>query len=164
MSDTKSTLSSLAELIVPLLSTVFAIYYLITIQDIPFLAQMYGGGISFLLMFLCAAITLRIVTRIVKTRGVAEKATLSGVTATIRQYKKTISLVVGIALFIGLLPYLGYPIISFLFVALATYILGVKKVSQALLIALGVTVVGYFLFVVFLQVRIPLGPLRYLGI
>lgn len=164
MSNTKSTLSSLAELFVPLLSTAFAIYYLITIQGIPFLAQMYGGGISFLLILLSAAVTLRVVIRIIRSRGVAEKATISGVVATARHYKKMISLVVGIALFIGLLPYLGYPIISFLFIALATYILGVKKISRTLLIALGVTVVGYILFIVFLQVRIPLGPIRYLGL
>lgn len=164
MSNTKSTLASLAELVVPALATVFAIYYLITIQDIPFLAQMYGGGISFLLMFLCAVVTVRVVVRIIRSKGVAEKASFSGVVKTVRTYKKTIGLIVGIALYIILLPYLGYPLVSFLFVAGIAYMLGVKKIPQVLLIALGVTVIGYLLFIVFLQVRIPTGPLRYLGL
>ncbi len=164
MSNTKSTLASLAELVVPVLATVFSFYYLYTIQDIPFLAQMYGGGISFFLVFLCLVVTLRVVVRIVRSRGEAEPATFGEIIQAGRYYSKAIALVLGMALYIGLMPYLGYPLLSFLFVAGATYILGVKSIPRSLLISLAVTVAGYVLFIVFLQVRLPIGPLRYLGL
>jgi hypothetical protein len=164
MSNTKSTLSSLAELVVPLLSVIFSLYYLSTIQDIPFLAQMYGGGISFFLIFLSIVVSIRIILQILKARGEAEPASLAGIRSAGRFYWKAIALVIGMAFYIGLMPYLGYPLLSFLFIAAATYVLGVKDIPRALLISLGVTVAGYLLFIVFLQVRLPLGPVRYLGL
>jgi hypothetical protein len=152
----------MTELVVPILSVIFSLYYLYTIQDIPFLAQMYGGGISFFLIFLSIVVSTRIIVRIVKARSEAAPPTFAEVKKAGRFYYKAIALALGMALYIGLMPYLGYVILSFLFVTAATWILGVKSIPRAMLMALGVTVAGYLLFIVFLQVRLPLGPVQFL--
>jgi len=162
MSNTKSTLASLTELVVPILSVVFSLYYLSTIQDIPFLAQMYGGGISFFLIFLSLVVSIKILIRIMKARSEAAPPTFAEVKRAGRFYWKAIALALGMALYIGLMPYVGYPLLSFLFVTAATWVLGVKSVPRAMLMALGVTVAGYLLFIVFLQVRLPMGPVEFL--
>ncbi|MFP4153311.1 MAG: tripartite tricarboxylate transporter TctB family protein [Alkalispirochaeta sp.] len=164
MSNTKSTLASLTELVVPILSVVFSLYYLFTIQDIPFLAQMYGGGISFLLIFLSLVVSIRILVRIMKARQEAAPPSFAEVTRAGRFYSKAIILAIGMAFYIGLMPYVGYPVLSFLFVTAATWVLGVKNVPRAMLMALGVTIAGYLLFIVFLQVRLPMGPVEFLRI
>jgi hypothetical protein len=158
MSNKKSTLSLLSELVVPITATVFALYYLSTLRGIPFLAQIYGGGISILLLLLCAIASIRVLVNVIKTRGDSAPVTFLGIRNALRPYSKASALVLGIVLYIGLMPYLGYPAVSFLFIAAALYILGLKSIPRVLLMALVVTVIGYFLFVAFLQVRLPLGP------
>jgi amino acid transporter len=158
MSNKKSTLSALSELVVPVTATVFALYYLSTIRGIPFLAQIYGGGVSILLLLLCLIASLRVIVKLVRENRDAVPVTFSEVKAALRPYSKAAALVLGMALYIGLMSFIGYPAVSFLFIAGALYILGLKSIPRALLLSLVVTVIGYILFVVFLQVRLPLGP------
>lgn len=151
---------SLADIVLPLLAILLAGYYLSTIQGIPFIAQMYGGGISILLLALSAVAVLIIVIRAVVTgRFKQGPGFRTEVRNWIARYKRAFALILGMALFIALISQLGYPIVSALFIGSAMYVLGFRDMKRVIATAVGVTILGYLLFIVFLNVRLPISPL-----
>lgn len=151
---------TVADLIIPVLASALAIYYLTTIQDIPFMAQMYGGGLSILLLILSGIAILIMAIRLLVTKTASIRLDKGVVRAWARRYWRAGALVLLIVFFIVTVRFLGYTVVSLLFLSGAMYMLGSRgSIMRLIAPALIVTLIGYALFVLFLKVPLPLDPL-----
>lgn len=151
---------NLAELIVPVFSIAFAAYYLYTIRGIAPMAQYYGGALSVMI------IALSIVLIVIGIRHGALKIS-NPVTyfkehrddPAVRKYLKATLLMVMVAVYIALVQLVGYVIASILFMCGVMIYLGRKRTVRSILLpALLVTAIGFGLFMLFLNVSMPLDP------
>ena len=151
----------LSDLIIPTLAVILAFYYLYTIQGIPEMAQMYGGTLSYGVLIL-SAVMLFLVAKSGAFKKASNPSTLlkqNWNSPTFKIYKKVIVLVTFIALYILVIPYLGYPVTSIIFMSAVMYFLGMPSIPRIIGIATCVTLLGYGLFILFLNVQLPLDPL-----
>ena len=147
-----------ADLIIPIFALSLSIYYISTIWNVPQLAQWYGGGLSlinivfFAVALFCAA----------KSGAFKKKANLFAYLKS-GQYKtdgkgNAVALILMVAVYIALLPVLGYFVCSFVFICGVMYFLKIRRMSRIFKCALCISLLGFFLFVIVLNVPIPLDP------
>ena len=148
-----------ADLILPLMAAGYAAYYVYTISDFPYEAQINGAFISLVIWLLVGAFVIRTLLRL--RRGqVTLRAT--GVT-TPRGKLVQRALFVGLtALNILLMPWLGFTLTVILFLASSMWLLGVRDLKPLVSIPLAAGAVGYVFFVVALDTRLPAGPIEHL--
>lgn len=152
MSKNRTTWTT-EDLFIPGLAALLAVYYLYTVRGLPFLAQMYGGTLS-ILCLLCFGIVLYLYCSGRSSSGKTEPGNLSTFVA---KYCRFIGLFVLTALFIGILPYAGYFLsVMFLGVSVAVWLGYSRKVSSLLKVGVGIALAGFVLFVLFLNVDLPL--------
>jgi len=152
---------TLADLILPVLSIALAIYYLTTIQGIPFIAQMYGGLLSILVIALGLVIFLVAAKKGVFKNLVSPAAYIrkNWNDPAFQKYVKVAIVNIMILLYIILTPIVGYTITSLVFLCVVMYYLGMQKKLSIIGAAIFVTVLGFGLFIAFLNVRLPLDPI-----
>ena len=148
----KTTHWSVGDLFIPGLGMVLAVYYLYTVRSLAPLAQLYGGGLSLLciVLFLVAAIMVMRHRKNYAAGGFEKLITLAAA------HSKFIVMTFLIVLFIVFIPILGYPLTSVLFVASTMLFLKYGKLPAILKISFIVTLVGFVLFILFLNVDLPL--------
>jgi hypothetical protein len=148
-----------ADLILPLMAAGYAAYYVYTINDFPWEAQMNGTFIAVVIWLLVGAMLVRTALRL--RRG---EATLRATGITKPQAKLAVRalFVAFTALDILLMPWLGFTLTVMLFLASAMWLLGVREVKPLVVIPLAAGSVGYLLFVVALDTRLPAGPVEWL--
>jgi putative tricarboxylic transport membrane protein len=105
-------------------------------------------------VFLCAVALAYLLAALRGTTGVATAAVAIAPEARTRVRITTVTLV-GSCL---LLPWLGYPIVAFLFVALLLRALGGQRWSTIGVTAVVSAAASYYLFAVLLGVPLPRGP------
>jgi len=151
----------LSDLIIPTFAVMLAIYYLFTIIGIPVVAQMYGGSLSIGVILLSAAMFLLAVKSggFKKITNPITYLKENWCTPTIIIYKKVVVLLVFITLYIILIPYMGYPLTSIIFLTIVMHFLGMKNTPKIVGIATLVTFMGFALFILFLNVQLPLDLL-----
>lgn len=145
---------NLGALIVPGLGALLALYYIYTIKGLPWLAQMYGGALSVVcLIFFIAVVVLVRSHRVQEGEKISDKSDKSF----FAQYGKFLFMVFLTSLFIFILPYVGYVAAATLLgVSIAGY-LGYSRNPLALLkVGLGIALMGFILFVLFLDVDLSL--------
>ncbi len=152
-----------ADLIIPVFSIILAVYYMFTIRGIPRIAQMYGGSLSIIVIILSV-----VMFALVVKNGLFKK--ISNPMKYIKNnwndsnfgiYKKVAVLISLVIIYISLLPYAGYPITSMIFMSLVMYFLGMRKITRILGVAVFVTSLGFCLFILFLNVQLPLDIISY---
>lgn len=157
----------LPELIIPALAMLFALYYLTTIREVPWIAQASAMLVSFLLLLSIIALAIRTTFRI---RSGTEYL---GFSDCIRELcaqgsinlKRAILLVLAV-LYVVFLPALGFSLATFLLIFSGIVLLshGRKPFSvsggalvQAFIIAIVCTTIGYIAFIHLFKTRFPFG-------
>lgn len=154
----------LPELIIPALALVFAIYYLTTITEVPWIAQASAMLVSALLLLSIMAFAVRTVFRIKAGReylgfsdALGDLRKNSGVNT-----KRAILFVLTV-LYVLLMPWLGFSLATFLLIFCGIIVLSNGKMAsvvRAFLVALMCTVVGYISFIHIFKTRFPFGPIE----
>jgi len=146
-----------SDLIIPILAVGFSVYYIKTVIGVPFLAQMYGGGLSVVVLLLSAWIFILTIKNGAfkkSTNPTTIKEILSN--PNMQFYRKAATLVGIMTLYVFFLPRLGFVISNFLLVSTVTYFLGSRDMLVIIRNATLVTLIGFCMFVVFLGVPLPL--------
>ncbi|HEY9536194.1 MAG TPA: tripartite tricarboxylate transporter TctB family protein [Kiloniellaceae bacterium] len=148
-----------ADLILPLMAAAYAVYYLYTVADFPWEAQMMGTFIAIAIWLLVGLMVVRTALKV--WRG---DATLRATGLTRPQSKLLLrSAFIGLtALSILLMPWLGFTLAVMLFLLSGMLLLGVRKVKPLVIIPLAAGSVGYLLFIAALDTRLPYGPVEML--
>jgi hypothetical protein len=150
----KRSVWSAGDLFVPGLAASLALYYIYTVKDLPGLAQMYGGTLSVVcLLFFAAASYLTFSGR---KRSGGSSETLFAFAA---RYAQVLCLAFLTAFFIFILPYAGYFLsVAFLGTVVAGYLRYSRHPLALLAVGVLISLSGFLLFVLFLNVDLPLDP------
>jgi hypothetical protein len=148
------------ELIIPAVAVVFSIYYLWTIVDVPFTAQASALFVGTILIFLCVALFIR--TALALRRGEVSLGIGGLIEPTSFVPRRLVLLGLTVA-YIFVVPWLGFTLTTFLFLALAMTVLNGGR-SKGFIAALSAVLAigGWLLFVVAFETRFPAGPFEML--
>jgi hypothetical protein len=145
----------LPDLIIPILAFAFAVYYLTTITEVPWISQASAMIVSCLLALSILAFAIRTIIRIkrgeeqiVIPRQIAEPST---------QLKRVVLLILTIA-YVYLIESLGFTLTTFAFIFCGIILLSsLANWKNALMVALTCATTGYVVFIYFFQTRFPKG-------
>lgn len=146
-----------ADLVIPGLAVALAVYFFLTIQDLPWEAKANAFAIGAVLLFLVAIFAVRVALKV--ARG---EATL-GVDKLIDQpsaQRKRLWLLLSLTGFIALLPWLGFTLSLFLGMVASMLVMGVREPRPLVGTALGVAVCCYLMFIALLDTNFPHGPVE----
>ncbi len=149
----------LIDFVIPAFAFALAAYYLYSLRDLPTVAQYYGGAIS-ILIGICF---LAFVVIFFREKVYLEFKTLfSSAKEDPEGRGKTITAVLLLALtllYVWMIKLLGYTVATFLYLCVIMPFLGRKGIWGIVLPALLVTLIGFILFVVILNLNIALDPI-----
>ena len=147
-----------ADLIIPVGTILFAIYYLSTVWDLPWQAKAAGLGIAGAMVIVLALLGVRFFREWSEGLGDLGLGSLVSPPAILWQ---RLGLLVAALAFILVMPFVGFTIGLFLFLMAGMIILsGLAELKSAAIIALLVSIGGYLLFIVFVRARFPHGPVE----
>lgn len=149
----------LIDMVIPLLAFMLAVYYYYTLLELPAIAKYYGGTISVLLMICFAGV----VCIFFRKKLYLEFKQLAGNFKHLKEAKTNPTLVavelLGLTLlYVGAIQLIGYTVATFVYMCVMMLFLGRRGVLKILLPALAVTLIGYILFVIILNLNISLDP------
>lgn len=146
-----------AELIIPVAGLLFAVYYLTSIWNIRWEAQVNGFFLSAVLLVLVAVFLVRTFRRI--ARGEADLR-LGEKLGTPQLLRQRLGLIAITAVFVFVLPWIGFTLSTFLFLLATLLFFGIRSPLTLAVIPLSVAAGGYVLFIVALNARFPHGPVE----
>jgi hypothetical protein len=147
----------LPELIIPIASVAFALYYMSTVLELPFQAKLVGVSLTFGLILLTLILFVRFVLEI--RRGEKE-ISFNGFFSSAEFEAKRFSVLGMTILFIAMMPFLGFAAALFLFIFGNIIILGgIRRVGLAVVTATTLTAIGFSVFILAVGVRFPLSVL-----
>ena len=146
-----------ADLVIPLLALCFAIYFFWSITDLAWEAKANGVVIGVALIALVVVQVVRIAYAVAQGRGDLRTDPLWQPGDVLR---KRLGMVAVTVAFILLLQVLGLTLSLFSAMAVALWIMGVRKPSLILGIAFGVAAAAYLLFIAALDAGFPHGPIE----
>lgn len=145
----------LPELIIPVGSILFAIYYLSTVWTLPFQAKVVGIYVASAIGLLSLALFARFAVELARGK---KSLGISGFFSDPVAEGRRWGVLLATVLFIALLPYLGLTVAMFLFVFSTVILIGGKaRLRAAFVIATGITVTAFSIFILFVRVRLPLS-------
>ncbi len=145
-----------AELIIPVASVLFSLYYFSTITDVPWTAQVSAFFVGSILGVLSLVFIVRSILRV--RRGEATFG-LGRLLEPVAYVPKRIVLFLLTIGYIFVIQWLGFTITTFLFLSSAMLLLGEgKKKGLIFCLSLVLSFGGYLLFVVAFETRFPEGP------
>lgn len=160
----------LPELIIPVLAMLFAIYYLTTITDVPWIAQASAMLVSVLLLLSVVAFAIRTVYRVRKgTEYLGLSDSLGELDSHRAVNLKRVLLFVLSVLYVFFLPVVGFSVATFVLIFGGILILSdetksltlsAANVFRAFIVAFVCTVVGYIAFIQLFKTRFPFGPIE----
>ncbi len=144
-----------ADLIIPVTAGAYALYYVFSVRDFPFEAQISGMALAGLLGILVLIYFVRV------ARGFAAGRLSPGIGRFFgpRESRAARAAFVGLIVgFILVVPYLGFTLTTFAFLAASFLIAGARPVRRALIVAGAASLSGWLFFIVLLDTRFPEGP------
>lgn len=149
----------LIDFVIPVLAFALAAYYLYSLRELPSVAQYYGGSIS-ILIGLCF---LAFVVIFFKNKVYLQFKTLFSFSGQEKHSDagKTLTAVLLLALtllYVWGIKLIGYTAATFIYLCCIMPFLGRRGIWGIVLPALLVTVLGFVLFVVILNLNIALDP------
>ena len=146
------------ELIIPVAALAFAIYYTSTVWELAWQANAVGlsvgGGIVILLVILGVRFARE------WAWGEADFS-LGDVAYPLSLLARRLAILAAATGFILVMPYLGFTLSMFIFLIVGVMILsGLEQLRWGIVLALAVSLGGYFLFIVFVGARFPQGPVE----
>lgn len=154
----------LPELIIPAIAFAFAIYYLTTITEVPWIAQASAMLVSALLVLSIIAFAIRTTYRIRAGReylGITDA--LGGLRANSQVNIKRAILFTLTVLYVLSMPRLGFSLATFLLIFFGIIVLSDRKIAsffRAFFVAFICTAVGYVSFIHIFKTRFPFGPVE----
>ncbi len=146
-----------ADLVIPGLGVLLAIYFFVTVSELPWEAKANAFAIGSVLLLLVAIFVIRIVIKV--ARGEATLGFEKLFDQASAQWKR-LWLLISLIGFIALLPWLGFTLSLFLGMVASMLIMGVREPRPLLGTALGVAVCCYLMFIALLDTNFPHGPVE----
>lgn len=143
-----------AELIIPIASLLFAVYYLTSIWGIRWEAQVNGLFHSAVLLLLVIVFLIKTFGRIARGEADLKFGKRLGTRSLLIQRLSLIGLA---AIFVVTLPYLGFTLGTFLFLVVTLYYFQIRSWKVLTFVPLGMATAGYILFIAALNARFPHG-------
>lgn len=144
------------DLIIPVGTAAFAIYYLYTVWGLSWQAASAGIGISAGIAVLLVILAIRFIGEM--RRGEADLG-LGEIVHPVSYMVRRIGILAAAVGFIIIMPYLGFTISLFTFLMVGIILLsGLRHIKTGLVIASSISLGGYLLFIVFIRARFPHGP------
>lgn len=147
-----------ADLILPICAVAYAIYYVYSVRNFPFEAQISGFLLAGLLCLFSAIYFVRVGIGLARHRYTLGIGHFLGPSDTLVQRGSFFLLIVA---YILVVPWLGFTITTFGFMATSFLILGVRPVVRAVLVAALAALGGWLFFIVILGTRFPAGPFEW---
>ena len=136
----------------------FAIYYLTTITEVPWIAQASAVVVSCLLLASILAFGLRTAYRL---RTHQEFLSFRGLITNKEVMVKRLVLLALTIAYVWFLETLGFTLSTFFFLTLAILLLSsLSNWKRALTVALTASVIGYVVFIFIFETRFPEGPIE----
>jgi hypothetical protein len=145
------------ELVLPVMALLFAFYYLYTIKDLAWEAQINGLLIGTNLIVLVLIFLARTGLEVLRKQASLNFKELFRWGPFQAARLGLFGLAVGYVLVI---PYAGYTLTTLVFMATAMFVLGVRSPVKILGISLILSFTGYYLFIALLDTRFPPGPVE----
>lgn len=152
----------LIDFVIPTLAFALAAYYLYSLRELPSVAQYYGGTISVLIGVCFVAFVIAFFKNKVYLQFKTLFSTFKKGATTDKETGKTITAILLLAftlLYVWAIKLIGYTAATFLYLCVIMPFLGRRGIWGILLPALLVTVIGFILFIVILNLNIALDPL-----
>lgn len=148
-----------SELVIPVVAMAFAVYYVVSIWKLPWEAQMNGMFLSAMIWALGLLFIVRVVRRRMADAGARFGfASLFGTGDLARQRIGLVALTVG---YVVVIYWLGFTLTTAVFLAAAMVHLGVRSWGKLVAISLTLSLLGYAVFIVALNSRLPHGPFEH---
>ncbi|MEH6738771.1 MAG: tripartite tricarboxylate transporter TctB family protein [Sulfitobacter sp.] len=144
-----------ADLIIPVLASLYAIYYVASVWDFPPEAQRSGIFLASLLLFLTSLFLIRTVVRVVQNRLEWEFASVLGPREGRDRRLGFFLLIIGYLLIV---QWGGFTLTTFLFLLFGSMLAGLTPFRKAVLFAGVSSLGGWLFFIVILGTRFPRGP------
>ncbi len=145
------------ELVLPILALLFAFYYLYTIKDLTWEAQINGLLIGTVLILLVLVFLIKTGIEVIRHQSTLR---FSELFAKGRVQAGRIGLFGLAVLYVVIIPYTGYTLTTFLFLFAAMFALGVRSPLKLIGVSLVLSLTGYYLFIALLDTRFPPGPVE----
>lgn len=146
-----------ADLVIPGLGVALTVYFFATVQELPWEAKANALAIGSLLLLLVAIYAARVAFKVF--RGAATLGFEKLFDRPSAQWKR-LWLIVAIAAFIALLPWLGFTLSLFLGMLASMLVMGVREPKPLLGTAFGVAMACYLMFIALLDSNFPRGPVE----
>jgi hypothetical protein len=146
-----------ADLVIPALAVAFVAYLLSAVWDKAWEAKANGLVVGTALLVLIALQLVRAARAVV---GGKADLRLDPLFLPVPVLARRLALVALVALFVALLPWLGVTLGLFLMLLLGMAIMGVRNPRVLVGVSLAAAAAVYLLFVAFLGVRYPAGPVE----
>jgi hypothetical protein len=145
------------ELVFPLMALAFAIYYLSTIMDLTWEAQINGVLVGSILIFLIVIFLFK--TALARWQGKTSLKFNDFVFNCASKMTRVWFLLLAVG-YVIVIPWGGFTLTTFGFLVAAMLLLGVRSPLRLFIISLGLSVSGYFFFITLLDTRFPSGPVE----
>jgi hypothetical protein len=144
-----------AELIIPIGTILFAVYYLYTVWELPWQAKAAGLGVAGAMALVLVLLGIRFARELAAGRADLGLGDLVVPKVTLAQ---RLGLLAAALAFVFAMPLIGFTLGLFLFLMTGMIILsGLSQLKASFIIALLVSLAGYLLFIVFIKARFPHG-------
>lgn len=146
-----------ADLIIPVVGLCFGAYYVSTVWGLPWQASAVGVGLMTALVLVGVVLGFRFVREYRAGLASVTFGDLFGETSAV--VLRRLGLVLLTCGFVYGMKFFGFTICLFLFVVATVLMLaGLRRIRIALILATGMSLGGYLLFIVLVQARFPHGP------
>lgn len=146
-----------AELIIPIASLLFAVYYLASIWNIRWEAQINGLFHSSILLILVVVFFIKMFGQIARGEVDLKFGNRLGTKELLKSRLGIIGLT---AVFVLTLPYLGFTLGTFLFLLASLLFFGIRSRKVLIWVPLCLSGIGYVLFIAALNARFPRGVIE----
>lgn len=143
-----------ADLIIPLIGSSLAIYYLVTTAELDWEAKSAGLFVGSVLLFLCAVQCVRFLVALVRRTGTIG---FGGLFANTKFNRQRLALLLLVALFIATIGWTGTTLGLFILLIAAMLVMGVREPVKLLGTAFATSAVVYTMLIYLLDTRLPRG-------
>jgi hypothetical protein len=144
-----------ADLVLPVVASVYAVYYVASVWDFPPEAQRSGIALAGLLLTFTTLFFIRTALSVIRERRVFDMSPLLGAPD---ERMRRLGFVALIFIYLAVARHGGFTLTTFGFLFAGSLMAGVGSVRKAFLFALVSALAGWAFFIALLGTRFPEGP------
>ena len=143
-----------ADLVIPLIGSSLAIYYLLQTAELDWEAKSAGLFVGTVLLALCAIQLVRTMVAVIRGQG---SLGLGELIANTRHNRQRLALLLLVALFIATITWTGTTLGLFLLLIASMWVMGVREPGKLIGVAFCTSAVVYIMLIYLLDTRLPRG-------